>query len=474
MERISSNLIFPAILLAASFLLPADLLAARMVNISDRVKLYTPRLDQKYERLQLFLRAADGAVSSVSAPKSGEKGIPCSVIVSGNDLKEGFEISSAAGETRIFLTEDSATLEKDPKIQEMIISSMLLCRFGISPEGGSYAKVPAWMTAALINKIDRRKNNSLLLGVVTYCGVRALCISGNPPDLWRTVNFPLEPGDGPSYKLYSEACALLMDAIAKFPGNGRELFSSLLKYAMDDVKDASALKGVLEASIRKSGADIFIVPENGDGDMASDWFRMAARNSSISMFYPGTSDYAARRLGEIEKMECELAPSEARPAPEGEKKAAAEIPARPREDGNVKKEVSRTFKIEELGEKWQEIKSPEKTVISLQRRFSDLSNQLPSSLQDKVNGILVALKRLKDGRRDSFAGEYKDARTKFVEEVSRLKELEEYIRESERKFVPFGQAYSPELGFMDEAGSFAGRFWPDLDVELAREENRLR
>ncbi len=453
------KLLFPAMFLSIACLLPMELSAARMITISDRVKFYPPRIDPKYEKLQSFLKAADGAISSASSFKAGEKGLACSVIISGTDLKNGFEVNTVGNETRIFLAEDAAEIDRKPGIQSMIVSSLLLCRFGMKPDNG-FAKVPEWMGAALLYKTEKRKNTSILQGIVTYQGVRALCISGSAPDLWNLINCPLEAGDGPSFRLYAEACLLMMDAISRFPGGGRDAFTSLLKSALDDEKAESSLRNVLHAAIKKSGVDYFLSSEKENGrGLVENWYGTVVRNSSVSIFYPGTSGYALRRIEELEEVGFEQVPVDAKSAN-----------PKPEEEGDV----PRTFKLVDFGTKWQEIKNPEKTVMDLQRKFSDLSNQLPPSFQDKINGFITLLKKLKDGRRDDFADEYRKLRQKFEAEMARLGEIEKFLDEGERKFIPFGTRCSFELEYLESAGGFAARFWPELEAELEKEEGKSR
>ncbi|HCE45555.1 MAG TPA: hypothetical protein DET40_18600 [Lentisphaeria bacterium] len=437
-----------ALLLALSFI-SSDVSAVRTVEISDRMKFYPPRLDQRYEKLQVFLKAADGITYSIASLKPADRTMPCSVVISQDDIKGGFEISSTGDTLSIMIAEDSAAIERKPELQSAIISSLLLGRFGMKP--GGYAKLPGWMVAAILYKIERRRSSLFLQGVVTYPGVRALCISGSDPDLWNIVNCPLKPGDGPSYRLYAETCSLLMEAIMKFPGNGKEMFITLLKSALNDEKQDDALRDVLSENIKRGGMDFLFSPENETPvDKAGAWFRMAARNGSVSIFYPGTSDFAVNRLEAIETLGYTVNDTEDK------------LPSR-KKDG---KDLIRTCRIGEIGRKWPEIRNPDKLVIRCQKNFSDLSNQLPSLFQDEMNSFIVALKKLKDGEREGFEDAYARLRKNFEKEVASLRELENFIDEGEKSFIPFATRHASELRYLEETGSFTGTFWSALDAEM--------
>ena len=439
----------------ALFFISHEVSAIKTVEISDRMKFFPPRMDVRYEKLQVFLKAADGITYSLASMKAADKAMQCSVMISQYDLEGGFEVSSAGDILRIVISEDSVEIEKKPALQSAIISSLLLNRFGMKPDMG-YSKLPGWMVAGIIYKIERRRRSSFFLpGLVTYPGVRALCISGSEPDLWNIVNCPLRPGDGPSYGLYAETCSLLIDLIMKFPGNGKDLFAAMLKSALNNEKQDDALRAALSENINKTGMDFLISPENEDSaGKAGAWFKMAARNSSVSIFYPGTSDFAARRLEAIETVGYTV------------NDADEKLPLKKKKDGN---DISRTCRISEIGKKWPEIRNPDKLVIRCQRNFSDLSNQLPAPFQDEMNSFMAAVKNLKDGGREGFEDEYAKLRKKFEDETARLRELEKFIDEGERKHIPFAARHASELKYLEEAGGFTRSFWPALEVELEKD-----
>lgn len=428
----------------------AEAYGMRIIDISERVKFCFSRPDPRFDRLQGFLKAADSVTYSISGLKASDKTALCSVIISGNEMKDGFEINTSGNVLRIFLSDDLSGWEGNFKAHSAVISAMLLSRFGISPDS-NYGKVPHWMNAGIISKIEMRRNPSMLSGVTGYPGMRGLATGGLRPDLWCMINNPLEYGDGPSFTLYSEICAITIDSISRIPKN-REVFLSILKSAVNGEKADTAFKTTINDYIMKSGFDFSTLPTDrlSPEKRVGLWFETSARNSSVNIFFPGSSDFVEKRLEELKTLDYTAVAA-----------AGKEQTSKP--------EI-KTCEMYELGIKWNEIENPERITNIYGRYFSDLSNQSPSQIKNEVIKIVELFSRLKDNDKGAFERELREAERKLREKIAIQRQLEDYLRECEKRFTPFGKRYSAELKYIEETGTFTGLFSPTLNSILDKEE----
>ena len=437
----------------------AEASAMRMMDISDRVKLCFSRTDPGFDRLQSFLKAADSVTYSISG-KAADKASRCSVIVTNTDMKDGFEINTGGDMLRIFLSDDLSRWEKNYTAHSAVISAMLLGRFGIIPDT-NYDKVPAWMTAGILLKIEMRRNPAMLPGVLVYPGMRGLASGGVRPDLWCIMNNPLEYRDGPSFTLYSETCAVIIDSIAKIP-KSRDVFMAILKSAVDGKKPDAAFKTAIDDYITRSGYVFSTLPveQISQEKRAEIWFGTAIRNSSVSIFFPGSSAFVEKRMDELKTFNCTVATAPAKDKPD-------------KPEPNSRTAEIRSYKIHELGEKWDEIENPERIANIYRGYFIDLSNQSPPLIQNDLNKMAELFNNLKDKDREAFADDFKKAEANLREKIVRLRQAEDYIGKSESKFVPFGKRYSAELKYIEETGTFTGLFCPSLNSILDKEEKNF-
>ena len=446
---------------ALLFLLSADEVSGmRIIDVGERVKFCFSRPDPKFDKLQSFLKAADSVTYSMSRLKAADKTTLCSVIVTNNDMKDGFEINTSGDVLRIFLSDDLSGWEKNYKAHSAVISAMLLGRFGIKPDA-NYGKVPAWMAAGILSKIEMRRNPAMLSGVTVYPGMRGLVSGDVQPDLWCVMNNPLEYGDGPSFTLYSEACAIIIDSLTRIP-NSRDVFMAILKSAIAGEKPDTAFKTAINDYIMKSGFVFSTLPVDriSPEKRAEIWFGTAIRNSSVNIFFPGSSDFVEKRLDELKTFNCMSAVAT------GKDKMVKSEPDR--QTAEV-----RTCEIHELGVKWNEIENPERIANIYRGYFSDLSNQSPSLIQNDVNKIAELFGNLNDGDKETFARDFNAAEKVLRKKIVTLRQVEDYVRKSEIKFVPFGKRSSAELKYIEETGTFTEQFCPSLNSILDKEEQNF-
>jgi hypothetical protein len=431
----------------------ADASGMRIIDISDHMKLCFTRTESKLDKIQSFIKAADHITYSLSGLKSSEKNTICSVIITKTKMDEGFEINTSGNVLRIFLSDDFSGWEKNYKTHSAIVSALLLNRFGIRPDS-NYDKVPAWINAGILSKIEMRRNPAMLSGVTVYPGTRGLLSGDSQPDLWCVLNNPLVYGDGPSYTLYSEACAIIIESLARVTGS-RDVFMSILKSAIDGEKPDQAFKTAINDYIMKSGFDYSTLPVDQipPKERCELWFETAVRNSSVNIFFPGSSDFLEKRLEVLNTLNYMVA-----------SEPGKEKPSKPQ---------IRSCKIYELGKKWNEIENPERIANIYARYFSDLSNQSPYLIQNDVNKIVELFSRVKDNDKEAFENDYRTAETILRAKIVKLRQLEDYIRECEIKFIPFGKRYSTDLDYLEKTGSFTGQFCPSLDSILDKEEKNF-
>jgi hypothetical protein len=425
----------------------------KTIDISERVKFCFNRTDPKFDKLQSFLKAADAITYSISGLKASDKSALCSVIVTNNELKDGFEINTSGDVLRIFISDDLSGWEKNYKTQAAVISAMLLGRFGIKPDL-NYERVPAWMHAGVISRIETRRNPSRLTVALVYQGVRGLISGGAYPDLWCILNNPLEYRDGPAFTLYSEICAIIIDSIARNPKR-RDIFLAMLKSSIGGEKPDNSFKIAISDYIIKSGFDVSTLPldqltAERRGEI---WFGTVVRNTSLTIFFPGSSDYVEKRLDELITFKY--------------------IPAAAAGSDRPSKSELRSCEIYELGKKWNEMENPERIANIYGRYFSELSNQSSPLVQNEVNKIFDLFNRLKDNDKDTFERDLKDAVTKLREKTVKLRLIEDYLRESEGKFIPLVKMYAAELKYLEESGAFIGQFCPSLNSILDKEERHF-
>jgi hypothetical protein len=443
----------------ALFFFPAgEASGMKITDIGDRVKFCFSRPDPGFDKLQSFLKAADSVTYSMSGLRASDKTAMCSVIVTNDEMKDGFEIKTNGDMLRIFLPADLSGWEKNYKTHSAIISAMLLVRFGIRPDA-NYRMVPDWITAGVISKIEMRRNPAMLSGVLFYPGMQGLVSAGVQPDLWCIINNPLEYGDGPSFTLYSETGAVIIDSIARIP-KGRDVFMAILKSATNGEKPDTAFKTAINDYITKSGFDFSTVQvDNASPEKKAEiWFGITVRNSSVNIFFPGSADFVEKRLDELKTLNYRVAVPAEKEKPEQQNSGTAEI---------------RSCEIRELGAKWNEIENPEKIANFCVRYFSDLSNQSPSLIQNDMNRMSNLFSNMKDGDKETFERDFKDAEANLRKAILKLRQLEDYIRESETNFVPFWKRYSSELKYIEETGTFTEQFCPSLNSILDKEEKNF-
>ena len=330
---------------------------------------------------------------------------------------------------------------------------MLLGKFGINPDKNC-GKVPNWINAGILSKIGMRRNPAMLSGVLVYPGMRGLVSGDVQPDLWCIMNNPLEYRDGPSFTLYSETCAIIIDSLTRIQ-KSRNIFAAILKSAIDGEKPDTAFKTAINDYIIKSGFVFSTLPPDQipPEKKAEIWFGTAIRNSSVNIFFPGSSDFVEKRLDELKTISYTAVT-----ATENDKPSKTEV---------------RSCEINELGKKWVEIENPEIIANIYGRYFSDLANQSPSLIQNDVNKIVELLVRLKDGDKDAFESDYRNAETVLRRKIENLRQVEDYIGECENKFVPYGKKYSAELKYLEETETFTKLFCPSLDSILDKEEKNF-
>jgi hypothetical protein len=90
-----------------------------------------------------------------------------------------------------------------------------------------------------------------------------------------------------------------------------------------------------------------------------------------------------------------------------------------------------------------------------------------------VNKIIELFSRVRDNGRDTFERDFKNAETALRAKIAELRRIEDYMRESEAKFVPFGKRYSAELKYLESSGTFIGQFCPTLNSIMDREEKNF-
>ncbi|MCX6984101.1 MAG: hypothetical protein NT118_05020 [Lentisphaerae bacterium] len=411
----------------------AEASAMRVTDISERVKFCFSRTDPGLDRLQSFLKAADSVTYSISGLKTADKASRCSVIVTNTDMKDGFEINTGGDMLRIFLSDDLSRWEKNY----------------------------TWMTAGMLSKIEMRRTPAMLPGVLFYPGTRGLASGGVRPDLWFIMNNPLEYGDGPSFTLYSETCAVIIDSITKIP-KSRDVFMAMLKSAVEDKKPDVAFKTAIDDYIMRSGFVFSTLPveQISQEKRTEIWFATAIRNSSASIFFPGSSDFVEKRMDELKTFDCMAAAAPAKDNPD-----------KPEPDSRTTE--IRSYKIHELGMKWDEIENSERIANIYRGYFIELSNQSSPVIRNDLNKMAELFNNLKDKDREAFADDFKKAETNLREKIVRLRQIEDYIRESETRFVPFGKRYSAELKYIEETGTFTGLFCPSLNSILDKEEKNF-
>jgi hypothetical protein len=424
----------------------------RIIDIGERVKFCFSRPDPGFDKLHGFLKAADAVTSSISGLKASDKTALCSVIITSNDMKDGFEINSSGDVLRIFLSDDLSGWDKNYKAQSALVSAMLLSRFGIKPDS-NYGKVPAWMVAGILLKIEMRRNPAMLSGVLVYPGMRGLISDGVQPDLSCVLNNPLEYRDGPAFTLYSEICAIMIDSMARIP-KSRDVFMAMLKSAIGGEKPDKAFKTAINDYIISSKLDLSTLPVDqiSPERRADIWFEAVIRNSSVNIFFPGSVDFVGKRINELKTVNYTVAAT------------GKDKPAKP--------EV-KACDISDLGKKWNEIENPENVANICLKYFSELSNQSPSMIQAEVSRMAELLGNLKNSDKESFESDFRAAEKKLREKIARLKQVEDYIRECEAKFVPFRKRYSAELKYLEDSGTFTGQLCPSLDSILDKEEKNF-
>jgi len=408
-----------------------------------RVSCRNPRVN-KWKIQQLF-RKIDFLVRFLANDKKSQQD-NCSVILVDREVLDNIEIISVKGnDLRLYLSEKHRSWEKDDQVLAQAVSAMLLQNYRIQADQ-HYHQVPRWLSTGLLRNLRNRLDRKKIPGVSTYPGIHALFREGLSVDLWKIIQYPLSPEDGPAYQLYTEACEILLDAILKLP-KGKEILKDLVYTAAKGISDEMAFQTVLGKTPPLTNE---VFPEVGIRRRLKDWYIKSAYRASINIFKPAGAKFAELQFRQAEKIEYTAKPGENAKAPE--------------------KTEQRFCLLGELGEKWPEIKDPLLLVTEQENKFTKLYHAVPTVLHPSIIKIFAALKKLKSGDPDDFTTGYAVARKEFYQQLNRLIAIEEYLATAERQFISPAQRYVEELKVIRRGRQQQEQIWPQLDELLAKEE----
>jgi hypothetical protein len=404
-----------------------------------------------------FLRRIDAALDRVCRDVSG-KTPECTVALTRLKLRGGMELLELAdGRLQVYLPETTADWQGDRRRLALLLGALLLHRLE-RPVVTTYRRMPAWLTAGLLNLLQVRLDASRLPGIIHYPGLQGMVEADAEYPLEHLLVSPLAPEDGAAYAVQMEAGEVLLLGILRLPA-GRDLLTRLIDAAIIDKKlPDQAFADILDPVVFRT----LELPDDMSAAAVRQgqrqrWFAGLVRQMAVNPFYPASAFLMEARFQDIATVTY----------------APAAVVS---EDGlttDANQGQLQACLLEEMAERWSTMDQPEKVLARHQRAISELHFMASEWMRPPLENLLSACRQLEQGNRRGFKRNVQDARRDFYGRLARLGKIERRLCDVEAALLPPGQRYAAKLKAVGEADARRRRLWPALYDLLDREEALL-
>ena len=421
------------------------------------VKIFTKGSKDNLPEIRLFMQKADLMVSRILPPKRS-KLLDYSVVLLGKDeFKKAWVLSQGGNGLRFYLSDNLESWQHNDKILSNIIASIILKKSNVS-NGENPAVIPAWITYAILKKIDRRQSKAMIPGTVSYPGIHALVLSGTTPYWMSLVTAKTPPNEPSAHEIYKEGSEIILDSIMRLPG-GKEAMLDIIELANKGIKKEDLFQHVFTKKVSELESHIdFTKSKNGSHAVLEKWLEYNFRIASVNTFTPCSPTDAEKlfREAEIVSYQAKINDDDAN------------------EEKNVKTEP-RFCKIEELPEKLDEIMDLKTVLIKKQRDLARIAFSIPIPLQESMYRIQTSLNLLFNAKDDetlktTFHEKYLHSKEKFYQGLEKQNKIDAYIFKMEKTFVPTGFRFYAEINAMKEIKGKERAAWPALTELLDKND----
>lgn len=362
--------------------------------------------------------------------KAATLSIPCKILFS-KDRKAGKPETVLLKNRTVLIyapTRYSALCRYDTL--SAMASVMLLCKCGITPDISDNAPIPEWMSTAVVKKILRRIDKSVIPGIYIYSGIHAMVLANPGKSMFsELMNHSLKPEDGEAFNVYTEACEILLESCFRYSSKKDNIISQMIYFsAQKKCAPEEAFKMTVGTFIIQENAAFGLPPGRENRELTEDkkislWFAKELRTAALNYFLPADASSAenifnsALNVDYMEKAKDENA-SEAKP---------------------------KTCSLSQLGKNMKSIKNPNILLTGIQTLFAQMKTSFPPLLHPPLDKMETALSSLKANDVDDFETMEKEAEEDFKKALIKQNKLEKYLKSIEISSVPPAMIYERML-----------------------------
>lgn len=434
------------LVLFGAFLLcfPGKIAAESSFPVSPGLSVEFKKFDDQYFRIMEHFKQMDAVVSRLIKSKRAGGAINCRILIT-PDVKGKATIQQNNDLVTISLSNEYETWKDDYQINKYLLSAIILCRLGISPESNLNI-LPQWLLAGMMGMIKQKNTSARILDVQYMPGLRALALEGKIPDFRKIISKPLYPeSDGAAYEFYEEICSFIVKKIETLSGGSERILNDIIflsakkKYTQAEVFNTTVERVVLEKYFKDSAQNM------SDDEKFQMWFDAAVREKVLSPFNPFSAEQIKGKIAGIRKVTCMMRTGGKEPSEE-------------------------TFDILLLPEKLPLIENKNAVLLEKVRTVDLIQNACPQPLMNSVSGLGSALNAIGNKSADDAREQLAAALEKLAEDLKKQEAIENYLVQLEEKQLSPAVTYSMEIKEVNRTDDV---MWPTLNKYLDSVEKKF-
>ena len=418
------------------------------------IKFFTGKSHTDTEGIASFFKTADLLVSKIIPT---ERQVPLAysiVLMDKDDLPESRQIIHTKDSLRIYLPDDiQSTNQLCYQFLSNLIAHIVLEKSGIQATEKNCNTFPKWISQALIRKISRRRNANIIPGTVLFPGTHALILSEEKTDWLKLVSNPMLPQDGGAYNLYTEVSEIMLNSILHLP-EGKNLLMDIIELANKNVNTENIIRDVVTKKIldMQKNMNNAMFPDSTADNPFNAWLNYSFRLASVNLLTPCNAEFAEKLF----------------------KKAEIVRYMAKNTDKQMKEKEIHFCTLAELPDKMDDILNLQYVILNKQRDLVRIAFAMPISLQNPIYKIEKAMDLLMKNKKSSFKKIFTAEKNKFYDALDKQIQIEMYMLETEKAFVPPLYRYSHEVSVMKENDKAHKQSWPALSDYMDKIEEDMQ
>ncbi|MHB9138471.1 MAG: hypothetical protein ACYC4Q_03615 [Victivallaceae bacterium] len=439
------NIVLMLVLLAVSLLcLPGELVAESSFTVAPGLSVEFKKFDDQYFKTMEHFKRMDAVVSRLIKSRRASGVINCRIFIT-PEVKGKTAIQQINDLVTLSLNNEYETWKDDCQINRYLLSTIILCRLGLSPEE-NFNVLPQWLLAGMMGMIRQKQASARIIDVQYMPGLRALALEGKIPELKKIISKPLYPeSDGAAYEFYEEICSFMVKKIETLSGGSEHILNDIIflsakkKYTPDEVFNTTVVRVTLDKYFKNSTLSM------SDDEKFQLWFEASVREKVLSPFNPFSAAQIKEKVAGIRKVTCKM------------KTGGKE----PREE---------TFDILDLPEKLPSVENKNAVLLEKSRTMDLIQNACPQPLMAPVSDLSAALNDIGNKSSDDAREHLAAALNTLGEELKKQEAIENYLIELENKQISPALIYNMEIKEVNRTDDV---MWPSLNKYLETVEKKF-